>query len=177
MIPVLETQRLRLRPLTPGDAPAMLEIMRGKDVLKYFPVGAPLTIERVSKRITGQLEHWAERDYGIWAVERKGDGVLLGNCGLQILSKAGEPEIDFLFGREHWGIGYATESATEAIRWGFTERGFRVVVGIVHVDNEASKRVLRKLGMKLVDTAEWFGIPCEHLELEKGVFDGGPADS
>ncbi len=62
--------------------------------------------------------------------------------------------------------------ARAAIRWGFDTRDFSVIVGIVHVDNAASRHVLHKLGMQFVDKAEWFGMPCEHLQLERGSFDG-----
>ena len=171
MIPSLDTARLRMRPPRLDDAQAMYGIMSGEDVLRYFPIGAELTVQRVEKRIQGQLDHWAERGYGIWMLETRDDGALVGNCGLQILPKAGVPEIDFLLGRTAWGKGFATEAAAEAIRWGFETHDFTVIAGIVHVDNEASKRVLRKLGMKLVDTAEWFGMPCEYLELERNAAD------
>lgn len=172
MIPTLTTERLRLRPPMLEDADALYGVMAGEGVLEYFPVGGELTREKVTTRIQRHLDHWRERDYGIWVVEELDAGSMVGSCGLQFLPDAGAPEIDFLLGRDHWGKGYATEAARVALAWGFDTRQFPLIMGIVHVDNAASRHVLRKLGMTLVKRAQWFGMPCEQYELRRENGDG-----
>ena len=165
-IPTRITQRLILRPFTESDVDPMHRILNGKDVLRYFPPTDPPGRDRVHSMISGLLKHWDQRNYGLWAVESRSTGELVGRCGLQFLPDTGDVEVDFILGREHWGQGLATEAARASVRYGFDELGLERMVGIAHVDNKASQRVLEKLGMERVEQKQFFGIDCFRYAVE-----------
>jgi RimJ/RimL family protein N-acetyltransferase len=170
-IPALTTPRLILRAFSEQDVDAMHQILGGEGVLRYFPPTDPPPRDRVQRMILGLLRHWDERGYGLWAVESRQDGELLGRCGLQYLPELDEVEVDFILGRAFWGQGFGTEAARASVRYGFEELGLARVVGIAHVENRASQRVLEKLGMNLVEQREFFGIPCSRYGVERFTFD------
>jgi len=161
-VPYIETERLILRPFEQTDALEMHQLMSGEGVLRYFPSQEVPPLARVEKMISSILVHWQDMGYGIWAVTGKPTGTLLGRCGLQYLRETEGVEIDFLLGNTFWGRGYATEAAGACLAYGFETLSLEKVDGIVHIDNVASRRVMEKLGMRRVQQATFFGIPCYH---------------
>jgi RimJ/RimL family protein N-acetyltransferase len=169
-IPTLTTPRLVLRAFTKEDVDAMYYVLREEDVLRYFPPTDPLPRDRVQKMILGLLKHWDARGYGLWAVESRSTGVLMGRCGLQWLPDTEEVEVDFILGKAFWGQGFATEAGRASLQYGFEELRFERVAGIVHVENIASQRVLEKLGMALVEQREFFGMECYRYAIERSSY-------
>ncbi len=159
-IPTISTARLILRPFTPADAETMHQIMSGKDVLRYFPGTKVPTQEQVRRMIGRLLQHWQEKNYGLWAVALKENGKLIGRCGLQHLPKTDEVEVDFILSRDYWGQGLATEAGLASIQFGFDVLKAGSMVGIVHPENIASQRVLEKIGLHFVEATEYFGMAC-----------------
>jgi ribosomal-protein-alanine N-acetyltransferase len=164
------TDRLVLRPFNVEDIEPMHRILGGEGVLCYFPKSDPPSREWVREMILGQEKHWEQRGYGLWAVEDPSTGELMGRSGLQYLPRTAEVEVDFILGRAHWGQGFATEAGRASLRYGFEEIGLERVVGIVHPENAASRRVLEKLGMMLTGPAEYFGMACYRYAIERSLF-------
>ncbi len=169
-IPVLTTARLVMRGFTGQDVEAMHQIMNGPDVLRYFPDPHPFTQEHVQQMISRRLAEWAERGYGLWAVESRAGGELMGRCGLSYIAEAGETEIDFILGVPFWGRGYATEAGRAALDYGFRELPLETIVGIVHPDNMASRHVLEKLGMRNPERKEYFEMTCLRYSIDRASF-------
>ena len=157
-VPSLTTPRLILRGFSEADIDPMQRIMAGKDVLRYFPRGDPPDGERVAKMIARIIRHWEEHGYGLWAVQSRLSGELMGRCGLQLIPETGEVEIDFLLGNPFWGQGFASEAGRASLNYGFEELALDQIVGIVHPENIASQRVLEKLGMRFREKASYFGM-------------------
>ena len=148
----------------------MHRILKGAEVLRYFPKSDPPSQDRVREMILAQHSHWKERGYGLWAVETRSTGELMGRSGLQYLPETDEVEVDFILGIAHWGQGFATEAGRASLRYGFEEIGLESVVGIVHPENAASRRVLEKLGMTLAGPAEYFGMACCRYAIEHSSY-------
>jgi ribosomal-protein-alanine N-acetyltransferase len=165
-IPTITTPNLTLRAFNPDDAELMHRILAGKDVLRYFPGTNAPTPEQVERMIESVLKHWEEKGYGLWAVELRQNGDLIGRCGLQLIADTAEVEIDFIIDRQYWGRGLATEVGKASLKYGFEELGLVAVVGIVHPENLAAKRVLEKLGMQFVEATEYFGMACYRYLVE-----------
>ena len=163
----LTTPRLSLRPFTLADAGPFHQILCGRDVLRYFPRSDPPPRERVEKWLNRVLAHWQEHGYGLWAVESRASGELLGRSGLQWLPETGEIEVDFLFGERFWGQGFATEAGQASLRFGLEKLAVEVVVGIVHPDNLASQRVLEKIGMTRRERTCYFGMDCYRYTVDR----------
>jgi ribosomal-protein-alanine N-acetyltransferase len=136
----------------------MHRILNGPDVLKYFPGPQTVTEVQVDRMIGRILTHWQEHDYGLWAVEQRTTGALLGRCGLQRITETDEVEIDFILAPASWGQGFATEAGQASLKFGFEQLNLAEVVGIVHPENLASQRVLQKLGMQFAEATEYFGM-------------------
>jgi ribosomal-protein-alanine N-acetyltransferase len=160
VIPTLTTPRLKLRPFARSDAAVWWQLLQGTEVLRYFPPTAPVTQEMAADTVARMMGHWDEHGYGLWAVELMGSGAMAGRCGLQFLAETDSIEIDYVFGQDYWGRGYATEAAQASARYAFETLGAEKLTGIAHVDNLASHRVLEKIGMKRLRAARFFGIDC-----------------
>lgn len=167
-VPELLTPRLRLRGFEATDAEAMRRVMAEEGVLRYFPSTEPPSLERVEGMIGWLQSHWQQRGYGDWAVELRATGELMGRCGLLYIQDTAETEIDFLLGKPFWGQGFATEAAKAALQYGLEEHKFPTIVGIVHPENLASRRVLEKLGMRQTLRTNYFGMDCFRYELARG---------
>jgi ribosomal-protein-alanine N-acetyltransferase len=166
-IPTITTARLVLRPLTEEDVDPLHRILGDGDVLRYFPNTNPPARDRVQKLISDQLAHWEERGYGWWAVELRSRNGLIGWSGLQFLPETEEVEVAYLLGKAFWGRGLATEAAQACLQYGFEQVGLESIVAIVHPENAASRRVIEKLGMSLVDRAHYFGMDCYRYSIDR----------
>lgn len=167
-ISTITTQNLTLRAFTGEDADAMFKVLNGQDVLKYFPSSEPMTQELVQKMINFLLNHWEKYGYGLWAVEHKELGTLIGRCGLQYIAETAETEIDFILEPQFWGRGFATEAGRACLQFGFDELQVKQIVGIVHPANLASQRVLEKLELQRIELTEYFGMECYRYLIENG---------
>ena len=156
-----------MRAFTPADAGPLHRLLSHEGVLRYFPPAPPPDHESVERMIARIIQHWADNDCGLWALERRTDGALLGRSGLQHFDDSGEIEVDFILGRPYWNRGYASEAGRAALRFGFEELGCAYIVGIVHVDNIASQRVLEKIGMHREVRASYFGLDCFRYRIER----------
>jgi ribosomal-protein-alanine N-acetyltransferase len=72
------------------------------------------------------------------------------------LDETDEVEIGYLLSHAFWGRGLATEGGRIGLHYGFETLGLDEIIGLVHPDNIASRRVLEKLGMTLTGPAVYF---------------------
>jgi RimJ/RimL family protein N-acetyltransferase len=158
--PTLRTDRLVLRRWRAADRPPFARLNADPEVMRHFV--HPLTraeSDALVDRIEAQFE---ARGYGLWAVERQADGVFLGFTGLADFD-FGEParayvEIGWRFDRFAWGQGYATEAASEVLRFGFEVAGLAEIASWTSPLNTPSVRVMERLGLHR-DPADDFDHP------------------
>lgn len=145
MIPVLETERLILRGWRPEDFDVLAAFMADADVMKYLS-GSPVSRNDAWRSLAVMVGHWELRGYGMWAVERKSDGALIGRIGL--LYPEGWPalEVGWTLGKDYWGHGYATEAASASMRYAFLTQKVDRVISCIDPDNKASQAVAARLG-------------------------------
>jgi RimJ/RimL family protein N-acetyltransferase len=157
IVPKLETERLLLRAFTEEDFEDYARTCADPEVMHYIGEGRPLTRLEAWRQLASIIGHWHLRGYGLWAVEEKSSGKLVGRVGFY--NPAGWPgfELGWTLAREAWGKGYATEGARRALRYAFTEMGREKVISLIAPDNVASVRVALRLGEKLEGQTEVFG--------------------
>jgi ribosomal-protein-alanine N-acetyltransferase len=165
--PTLLSARLILRPFALNDVNGLHKIMVEPGMMQYFPNPGPPQISRVQTLIERQLMQWSEHGYGWWALEVPDSGHLIGWCGLQYLPETGENEVGYLLKKSYWGKGLATEAGELSMAYGFKNLNFEMIIGIVHPENIASRRVLEKLGLKSPRPAQYFGIDCLRYEINR----------
>jgi RimJ/RimL family protein N-acetyltransferase len=115
-------------------------------------------------------QHWAERGYGLWAVEERATGTFVGRIGLSHHRLWPEDvEIGWALDPAVWGRGYATEGGAAALAHAFTRLGVDRVVSIVHPQNAASIAVMDRLGIGPWRTVAWpeGGIDLEVRAIER----------
>ncbi len=146
---VLETDRLRLRHLEPGDLDALAVIQSDVEVMRYFSPG-PRTRAEVLRELERCIEVQGRHGFSLWAAVDRLDGRLVGRCGLipQSLQGREEVELAYLIERPSWGLGLATEAALAIRDHGFGALGLDRQVSIIHRDNLASRRVAEKAGLR-----------------------------
>ena len=157
-MPEIETARLRCRHITHDDLDDLWLIASNPEVMKYLGVIAGTTLSREETRvfIEKMLEFWAVNGLGRWAVVNKEDGKLIGICGFRLLDTT--PELFYLFNKESWGKGLATEAARAALRYGFEELRVDRIIAVTRHDNTASRNVMIKLGMRYEKETHHFGV-------------------
>ncbi len=174
----LRTPRLRLRPFTEADAPAHLELYRDSEVTRHLG-GGPFAGEQVEQRSRRAVEkfvrHWAEKGFGVFAVEELETGRFLGQCGLNTIDELAEIEILYALERAAWGRGLATEAARAALAFGFDEARLPRIVAVTRPEHRASRGVLEKLGMRYERDVQVFGIHAVLYALTRDADSpGGP---
>lgn len=163
--PCMQTLRLKLRPLQPGDTDALQGVYQSEGVLRYFPNPTPPTLEKIHRFIAGQQAHWERHGYGNWGILPIGETEIIGWAGLQFLPELDETEVGFLLDRRFWGKGLATEAARASLRFGFEQRKLDHMVALVHPENTASRRVIDKCGMRYQDTLFLWGIELMRYQI------------
>ena len=148
----LRTERLVLRGWRDEDLEALVELDSDPEVMRYVGDGKVKSRDEVVPWFARHRAIWAERGYGLFAVELAETGEFAGWVGLAVPGFLPEVmpavEIGWRLLPRHWGRGIATEAARAALRFGFEEVGLDRVVSICHVDNEPSRRVMEKLGLR-----------------------------
>jgi RimJ/RimL family protein N-acetyltransferase len=97
------------------------------------------------------MAHWDEHDWGPWAVEIQDAAPFIGYVGLwpaEFLPAGPAIEVGWRLAREHWGRGYASEAAREALRIGFTELGLDEIVSFTVPQNRRSIAVMERIGLR-----------------------------
>lgn len=163
---ILQTNRLLLRELTPGDAKNMYLLNLDPEVIRYTGDG-PFASEPEARLFLENYDQYEKYGMGRWAVIRKSDETFLGWCGLKYSPDAGECDIGFRFFRKHWGQGYATEAAKACLEYGFDTLNLPTIVGRAMCDNLASVRVLEKIGLRYHCDVDFEGQPGVVYSLDK----------
>jgi RimJ/RimL family protein N-acetyltransferase len=153
MPPLLETERLILRPFTPADIDeAYLVLESHPDVWKYDP-GYQREYDQRAAIIIKYAATNVKDGEGTLAITLKEDGKLIGYVGLQLYVLPTEPlatpemELYYKLGREWWGRGYALEACEVMLDYAFKEMRITRIVTITNTKNENSLHLMRRLGM------------------------------
>ena len=166
---VLETERLRLRHLTPQDLDSLLEIYGDPRAMRYFE--KVYTRDEIRERFLDRnLARYRDHGHGMYAVELKPDGEFLGLAGANLEQVAGERyiEVGYSFKPAAWGQGYATEAAAACIRYAFEHLGTQRIVSFIDPNNEPSQRVAQRNGLHREKQIDWHGKPHDVWVKERG---------
>lgn len=168
---ILETERLLFRSHEPQDLDAFCAMEADPDVRRYVG-GAPRTREAAEQRFPrNQANQAPSNRLGVWAMVYKPEGRYIGRAGVyqdidpEGKEIAGQGKISFYIAKDYWGRGLATEAGRAFVRFGFEELGLARISTMVQVGNEASVRVLEKLGFTLVSTEVGELRSFYHFEL------------
>jgi RimJ/RimL family protein N-acetyltransferase len=156
----LETDRLILRQWRDEDYGPFARINADPKVMEFFP--HILSSDESNELADRCRELIADRGWGFWAVELKGDHDFIGIVGLNTprdsLPCSPCIEIGWRLAFRYWGRGYATEAGNRALQFAFEVLELNEVVAFTTLANQRSREVMQRLGM--VNTGQDFDHPA-----------------
>jgi RimJ/RimL family protein N-acetyltransferase len=160
MLPILETERLRLRPVSADDLDEFAELYADADVMRYIGIRGALTREETAERLDFMLDHWRKHGFGMWTMLRKDDGAFIGRCGLRYVENSTEMELGYTLKKAFWGQGFATEASLVVVRYAFEMMRVGRLVALADPDNKASINVMKKVGMTFERLGLFYNSEC-----------------
>ena len=146
---LLKTERLNLRTISLANLDDMTRLNRDPAVMRYIGDGAVWTRAQSEARIRRMLRVYENfPGLGMWIGEEQSTGRFVGAYVLNYIPNTVEVEVGYRLCKSAWGRGFATEGARALVRYGLLKLGLYRVVGLTHPDNEPSKRVLMKAGLR-----------------------------
>jgi len=146
---VIETRRLTLHRLSVDDADFILELLNEPSFLRYIGDKGVRTREDACRYIlAGPMASYDRFGFGLYRVERKDGGEPVGMCGLLKRESLEDVDVGFAFLPRFWSRGFAFESASAVLAHGRQNWGLKRILAITSPDNEASIRLLEKLGFR-----------------------------
>jgi len=149
----IETERLLLRPFTLDDATAVAALANNRNLSErtlYLP--HPYTEQSAIDWIATHADNFRNDERYEFAITDRETGTVYGAIGLSHNKIHRKGSLGYWIGEPYWGNGYATEAALALVHWAFSVRGFHKVYASHFDFNQASGRVMQKIGMNLVGT-------------------------
>lgn len=161
---ILETTRLRIRELTEEDFLPLCMILQDEEVMYAYEHA--FDDDEAKQWLERQLKRYQTDGFGLWAVILKETGELIGQCGLTIQDCEGRQvvEVGYLFRKDFWKMGYASEAATACRDYAFGVLDVEEVFSIIRDTNEASVKVALRNGMEKRGTLlkHYYGMDMPH---------------
>jgi RimJ/RimL family protein N-acetyltransferase len=164
VVPILETERLRLRAHVLADFDASAGMWGDSDVTRFIG-GKPSTREDSWRRFMCFPGQWTLLGYGYWLVEEKATGAYVGDCGFGNFKRDlgayefDAPEQGWALSPTMQGKGYATEAVRAMLAWAEPHFGRSDFVCMISPENAPSIRVAEKVGYREFARTDYKGSP------------------
>jgi len=132
--------------------------------------GKPLSEERIAERIQKAVDHWQQHGFGSWVFRLKKDGKFIGLGGLKIHQIDGQAVVGLGYAvmPDYWNQGLAAEMARASLDVGFWRLGLLEIASWTLPDNQASQRVMEKLGFRYERDFDFAGLEHRFYRLVAG---------
>jgi ribosomal-protein-alanine N-acetyltransferase len=147
-IPLLQTERLRLRPPREGDIPRFAWLYGNPEVGEFIDDLPDFNDPQAGENYYAQIKHWNDTGQGNrWMITLKGEDDLIGTVGFHRLDRAHfRVEIGYDLHVDYWRQGIMSEALHTILPWAFDQLGVNRVEAIVNRGNMRSEGLLRSLG-------------------------------
>ena len=147
---VLETERLFLRGFNAGDAEFILALLNEPSFLRFIGDKKVRSLQDAEKYIlNGPVASYERHGFGLCLVELKETHTPIGMCGLLKREELPDPDIGFAFLPDFWNKGFAYEAAAAVMKDARERLNLERILAITNQDNEASIKLLQKLGLQI----------------------------
>jgi len=147
--PHLETERFVLRRLQLSDAESLFSILADEEVTRFYDDEAFTAISQARAQIKAWADGFDERRCVRWGIARREDDMVIGTCGYNGFHGWHKRcSLGFELARSYWRQGIMTEALDAIIGFGFKEIGLNRIQAVVIPGNEASEKLLEKLGFR-----------------------------
>lgn len=178
MSTIFVTERLIARRWTLEDVDAFMAVFGDPEMFRFMPGAAPETRDAALaglERLLNRMAAWEQM--GSFAVLDRARDAIVGNVLLRPLEDGPRIEVGYHIAKHWWGMGYATEIARGAVRYGFEQLGLNEIYGVVVPENVASKRVLQKAGLARIGSGQVYGLACDVMRIRRGELVGDATSS
>jgi len=168
----IETKRLILREMVPGDYDALYRILGDSDIMQHYPY--TFDEARVRGWIAKNMERYRVFGFGLWAVTLRETGELIGDCGLTMQDIHGfiRPEIGYHIRADFQRQGIAREAGAAVRDWAFAHTPFRVIYSYMKAANLPSAAAARSWGCSFAESFTDAEGELSHVyALEKQVWE------
>lgn len=145
---VFETERLFLRKMTENDVDHLQKIFSDPIAMQYYP--KTFDLDETRAWIKKILSNYEEHGAGLWACHLKSTDEFVGQCGLFFqpdIDGRDEVEVGYLFVRQYWHQGLATEAALGTIKYAREKLGYIRLISLIRPENTSSIRVAERNGL------------------------------
>jgi [ribosomal protein S5]-alanine N-acetyltransferase len=146
--PQLETERLILREMQLEDAEAIFEMFSDEEVMRYRDVLAFSRLQEAQQFLISVRAHFTQGEETHWEITLKGKDSLVGTCGYSWHLGPHFGAIGYDLARAYWKKGIMTEAVQALLRFGFEVRNLHRIEARVRLGNDASMRLLQRLGFQ-----------------------------
>ena len=152
-LPVLETRRLRLRPLSMRDEKDMFRYASDPEVSRHVLWDTHETPRQTRSALRSALRQYRSGAPGSFAIERRSDRRMIGTIGFMWVNiDHKSAEVGYSLNRDFWNQGLMTEALRAVIAFGFDELCLNRIEAQHETDNPASGRVMIHTGMQYEGT-------------------------
>lgn len=145
------TDRLLCRRWLYQDKPALLSVYGDLQTVRWVGDGSPLTVEEAEYWFSVTERNYQSRGYGMFTLESRDSGEIVGFAGIVHPNNQQEPEIKYALHRDHWGQGLGSELVAGLIVYAKIKLGLSELIATVDPENQASRKILEKSGLQHED--------------------------
>lgn len=143
----IRTERLTLRPVTMGDLETTHAYASDLENTRYMMFLPYASLEETARAIEKAVDEWRKPEPAFCEFAIVKDGLHIGGITLYIVEDRTVGELGWVLSKDHWNRGYVTEAARAMIPYAREKWGIRRLFACCDSENEASQRVMEKLGM------------------------------
>lgn len=163
---IFKTERTIVRQFQATDFEEYFKLESNPEVMKYITV-KPRTRQEAEERFNQKRDEYRkDPGFGLWAVCFHDQNKLIGTANLNFIPGTSIRQIGYIITPEQQGKGLATELSSGLLTYGRNSCGLTEVSAVCSTGNEASEKVIQKVGMKYKGKFFYEGIECLHYQTE-----------
>ncbi len=164
---MLETQRLRLKPILESELDIFHQILVDPYVRRYLCDDKVFSLQQTSEMLQESQKLFQEEKLGLWFIETKNKTEIIGFVGLWYFFSENQPQLAYALLPHQTKQGYATEAAARILEYSFEELNYNYLLASCDRPNLESQQVAKRLGMKQVEERIIKGNPALFFRIDR----------
>ncbi len=164
---ILETSRLKLKPILATELNILHSILVNRYVRRYLCDDQIFSVQQTSEMLQESLRLFQSEKLGLWFIETKKKLEIIGFVSLWYFFAENQPQLAYALLPKATKQGYATEAATRILDYCFNELGYDYVIASCDRPNIQSQEVATRLGMKQTKERVVNGNPTLFFRIDK----------
>ena len=172
---IFETKRLIVREILTSDVDEMFELHSDPEVHRYLGNATINSKTEIVNVINFVRQQYLDHGVGRWAIIKKDTGEFVGWTGLEFVTKETNNhknyyDLGYRLIKRFWGQGLATESAFASLDYAFDKLNAKEVCAIADCENDGSNKILKKVGLKFIETFDHEGVEHNWYTIDRVDF-------